>query len=109
HAIWLKSLLGRHFHDFAVVVVTLKRYLAHAAQANLYESGAIEEISTHKAKSGTRLFGNVILSLMNAGKSLLLHTRKLLDFWADNAKREHAARDGCSGRTRLGLCVVGGA
>ncbi|WP_422411891.1 MULTISPECIES: hypothetical protein [unclassified Endozoicomonas] len=88
----------------------MKKYLAHAAQANLYESGAIEEISTHKAmKSGTRLFGNVILSLMNAGKSLLSHTRKLHNFWANNAKREHPARDGCSGRTRLGLCAEGGA
>ena len=92
------------------VVVTLKRYLAHAAQANLYDSGAIEEISTHKAmKSGTRLFGNVISSLINAGKSLVSCIRKLLDFWGDNAKREHTARDGCSGRTRLGLCAVGGA
>ncbi|USE37935.1 transposase [Endozoicomonas sp. SCSIO W0465] len=92
------------------VVVTLKRYLAHAAQANLYSSGVIEEISTHKVmKSGTRLFGSLILSLMNAGKSLVSCIKKLLSFWGDNAKREHPARDGCSGRTRLGLCAVGGA
>ncbi|WP_256493278.1 IS4 family transposase [Endozoicomonas sp. SCSIO W0465] len=92
------------------VVVTLKRYLAHAAQANLCESGSIEEISTHKVmKSGTHLFGNVISSLMNAGKSLVSCIKKLLDFWGNNAKREHPARDGCSGRTRLGFCAVGGA
>ncbi len=92
------------------VVVTLKRYLAHAAQANLCESGSIEEISTHKGmKSGTHLFGNVISSLMNAGKSLVSCIKKLLEFWGDNAKREHPARDGCSERTRLGLCAVGGA
>lgn len=112
------------------IVVTLKRYLAYAAQANqqrqherledchlayaaqanLCESGSIEEISTHKAmKSGTHLFGNVISSLMNAGKSLVSCIEKLLDFWGDNAKREHPARDGCSGRTRLGFCAVGGA
>ncbi|WP_257276286.1 MULTISPECIES: hypothetical protein [unclassified Endozoicomonas] len=70
----------------------------------------IEEISTRKAmKSGTRLFGNIILSLMNAGKALLSHTKKLLDFRADSARLEHPARDGYSGRTRLGFCAVGGA
>lgn len=92
------------------VVVTLKRYLAHAAQATLYESGSIEEISTHKVmKSGTHLFGNVISALMNHGKSLVSGIKALLSFWEQNAKREHQARDGCSGRTRLGLCAVGGA
>ena len=91
------------------VVVTLKRYLAHAAQANRHDSGGIEEISTHKVmKSGTRLFGNVVSSLMNGGKSLVSCIKKLLDFWGDNAKREHPARDGYSGRTRLGLCAIGG-
>ena len=54
------------------VVVTMKRYLAHAAQANLFESGAIEEISTHKVmKSGTHLFGNLISAMMNRAKSLM--------------------------------------
>lgn len=92
------------------IVVTLKRYLAHAAQANLFAAGSIEEISTHKAmKSGTSLFGDVIKSLMNAGKSLVSCIKQLLSFWEKNAKREQAARDGCSGRTRLGLCSVGGA
>ncbi|WP_281180432.1 IS4 family transposase [Endozoicomonas ascidiicola] len=92
------------------VVVTLKRYLAHAAQANLYETGGIEEISTHKVmKSGTHLFGNVVSALMNHGKSLVSCIKKLLSFWEQNAKREHPARDGCTGRTRLGLCSLGGA
>ncbi|WP_354011307.1 IS4 family transposase [Endozoicomonas lisbonensis] len=92
------------------VVVTLKRYLAHAAQANLYGSGAIEEISTHKVmKSGTHLFGNMVLSLMESGKRLMACIRKLLLFWEQNAKREHLARDSCSGRIRLGLCLMGGA
>ena len=92
------------------VVVTLKRYLAHAAQATLSECGAIEEISTHKAmKSGTHLFGNLILSLMSGGKHLNSCIRRLLGFWEDNARREHPARDGCTGRTRLGLCAIGGA
>ena len=92
------------------VVVTLKRYLAHAAQANLCEAKSIEEISTHKVmKSGTHLFGNVVSALMNAGKSLISCLKKLLYFWEHNAKREHPARDGCSGRTRLGLCAIGGA
>lgn len=92
------------------VIVTLKRYLAHAAQANLCGSGAIEEISTHKVmKSGTHLFGNMISSLMESGKRLMPCIRKLLLFWEQNAKREHPARDGCSGRTRLGLCLMGGA
>lgn len=91
-------------------VVTMKRYLAHAAQANLLESGAIEEISTHKVmKSGTHLFGNVISALMNHVKSLISDIEALLSFWEVNAKREHPARDGCSGRTRLGLCSLGGA
>ena len=92
------------------VVVTMKRYLAHAAQGSLHESGAIEEISTHKVmKSGTHLFGNVILAIMNHGKSLLSDIGALLSFWEVNAKREHQARDGCSGRARLGLCPLGGA
>ena len=92
------------------LVVTLKRYLAHAAQANLHESGAIEEISTHKVmKSGTHLFGNVISTMMNHGRSLISDIDALLSFWEFNAKREHPVRDGCSGRTRLGLCLLGGA
>ena len=92
------------------VVVTMKRYLAHAAQANLLESGQVEEISTHKVmKSGTHLFGNVISALMSHAKSLISDIGALLSFWESNAKREHTARDGTSGRTRLGLCPLGGA
>ncbi|OED42234.1 hypothetical protein ACH42_12350 [Endozoicomonas sp. (ex Bugula neritina AB1)] len=90
------------------VVVTLKRHLAHAAQANLFNSGAIEEISTHKVmKSGTNLFGNMIKSLMDAGKFLLSCIKKLLSFWEKNAKWNQAARSGCSGRLVLsGWCLM---
>ena len=92
------------------VVVTMKRYLAHAVQANLLESGAIEEISTHKImKSGTHLFGNVISAMMNRGKSLISDISALLSFWESNARREHTARDGTTGRTRLGLCLLASA
>lgn len=92
------------------LVVTLKRYLAHAAQAGLSLSGRLDEISTHKAmKCGTRLYGNVISAVLKGGKALISDINELLSFWGTNARREHPARDGCSGRTRLGLCAVGGA
>ncbi len=62
------------------VVVTLKKYLAHAAQANLYESGAIEEISTHKAmKSGTRLFGNRLSPPLSGIHGLVKNAQNLND------------------------------
>jgi hypothetical protein len=51
----------------------------------------------------------LISALMNHGKSLVSEIAALLFFWEVNAKREHPARDGCSGRTRLGLCLLGGA
>ena len=60
-------------------------------------SGVLEEISTHKAmKSGTHLFGNVMSAIMNHGKSLKSYVIALLEFWEVNARREHAARDGCT-------------
>ena len=91
-------------------VVTLKRYLAYAAQTGLFKANMIEEISTHKVmKSGTHLYGNLICAMIGQGKRLFSPLRKLLEFWECNARREHAARDGCTGRTRLGLCALGGA
>ncbi|OED41205.1 hypothetical protein ACH42_14590 [Endozoicomonas sp. (ex Bugula neritina AB1)] len=62
--------------------LTLKRHLIHAAQANVFEIVAIEEISPHKVmRNGTSLFGNVIKSLMGAGKPLLSCIKKLLSLW----------------------------
>ena len=92
------------------LTVTLKRYLAYAAQSTLVHEGLEEEISTHKAmKSGTHLFGNLILAMVAGHQSLRSEIKALLKFWDSNAKREHAAQDGCSGRPRLGLCALGGA
>ena len=90
------------------LVVSVKRYLAYAAQAGLTAASVSEDISTHKVmKSSTHLFGNVIAAIMCSGKSLRSDLKILLEFWAHNARREHPARDGCSGRTRLGLCSLG--
>lgn len=92
------------------LTVTMKRYLAYAAQSGLLDKGVEEEISTHKAmKSGTHLFGNLILAIIGGCVSIEPEIETLLAFWGKNARREHAARDGCTGRSRLGLCALGGA
>ncbi|OED45961.1 hypothetical protein ACH42_04345 [Endozoicomonas sp. (ex Bugula neritina AB1)] len=89
------------------VIVTLKRYLAHAAQANLFGSGAIKEISTHKVmESGTSLFGNVIKSLMDAGKSLLSCIKKLLAFW-EKCKTESSRTEWLFRAYQTGLVLSG--
>ena len=80
------------------LVVTLKRYLAYAAQADLNASGVVEEISTHRVmKNGTHLFGNVISAIMAHRKSLMSNVTVLLEFWECSTGREHLAGDGCTG------------
>ncbi|WP_160174033.1 IS4 family transposase [Endozoicomonas montiporae] len=86
------------------IVATLKRYLAHATEADMDA-----EISTHKvAKCGTHLFGNVMKSLMKKSRCLSRDLKNLISFWEKSAKREHPARDRQTGRSVLGL-VSGGA
>ena len=71
------------------IVTTLKRYLAHATEADMST-----EISTQKvAKSGTHLFGDVMKSLIESGRNLTGNLKRLIFFWQGNAKREHPARD----------------
>ena len=85
------------------IVTTLKRYLAHATEAD-----TAAEISTQKvAKSGTHLFGDVMKSLMENSRKLTGNLKSLISFWQDNAKREHPARDRRTGRSALGLTVGG--
>lgn len=86
------------------IVATLKRYLAHATEADMDA-----EISTHKvAKCGTHLFGNVMKSLMTKSRCLSDDLKDLVLFWENSAKREHPARDRHTGRSALGL-IAGGA
>ena len=85
-------------------VVVLKRSLAHAA-----EQGMNREISTRKVlMSGTHLFGDLMLALVEHSRHRAFRTiKKLLEFWQENAQREHPARDRRSGRSALGLTAVG--
>ena len=85
-------------------VVVLKRSLAHAA-----EEGMSREISTRKVlMSGTHLFGDLMLALLKQSRHRIRRTlKKLLEFWQENGQREHPARDRSSGRSALGLMVVG--
>ena len=85
------------------ITATLKRYLAHAAEA-----GMAVEISTQKvAKSGTHLYGNMMLSLLDGGRKLYRELKALVSYWQENGQREHLARDRRQGRSVLGLKAVG--
>ena len=84
------------------IVATLKRYLAHAAEA-----GMSVEISTQKvAKSGTHLYGNLMQSLLNGSRKLYSDLEQLISYWQENSRREHPVRDSRTGRSALGLKTI---
>ena len=85
-------------------LVVLKRSLAHAAEQEMDR-----EISTRKVlMSGTHLFGDLMLALLEKNRRHVSRTlKKLFEFWQKNAQREHPVRDRRSGRSALGLTVVG--
>ena len=62
------------------IVVVLKRSLAHAA-----EQGMDKEISTRKVlMSGTHMFGDLMLALLELNRRHVLRDlKKLLEFWQD--------------------------
>ncbi len=88
------------------IVVVLKRSLAHAV-----EQGMDGEISTRKtAMAGTHMFGELMLGLLLKSRRHTFRALKILcEFWQENGKREHPARDKRTGRSALGLEAIGGA
>ena len=58
--------------------------------------------------SGTQIFGDLILALLELNRrNVFRDLKKLLEFWQKNGQREHLARDSRSGRSALSLTALG--